>query len=232
MLYTENIVFIHVPKTAGMSITHFLVNALDDQVTVFAPENARSHTFNLAYSQRAAKKLKAAIGTRHENCWQAATLLRQARLPVPCRAFAVARDPAEQLWSYYRHLQKPWIWQRQGMDRFTLRGPYQLAATSGFTEFVEKLENFGMHDDQIAEYYRPGSFEVLDVVAFEDIEEYLVHRFSHHYAFNIAQLEHRNASSMVKVKEEITHEVASKVRSKYPLACAIYSESKKRAWRT
>ena len=48
MIYSKEATFVHVPKTGGMSVTQFLVNALDCPMTIFAQEKATKHSQNAA----------------------------------------------------------------------------------------------------------------------------------------------------------------------------------------
>ena len=230
MLYTEEAVFIHVPKTGGMSITRFLVNALDLPVTVFAAPRAAEHTRNLAASVEALDKLAFVEGRRHAPCPVAVEEIRAAGLPLPQFAFSIVREPVSLMVSYYKHMQKPHVWKLRGQEAGQLKGAPKLAVEGDFDAFVRGAEFYNMTDAQIADYYRPGGFPRLDIVALEHLNDYLRHRFGHHAAFDLAKMERRNTSKAVKAKVEITDETRAFVAEKYPRLTETYRRALDRGW--
>lgn len=232
MLHTPEAAFIHVPKTGGMSVTRFLINSLDDPVTVFAPRDAEKHTLAMAEGRYAAEKLTTLVGSRHETCDAAVRAIKAAGLSLPSRAFSVVRDPARLLWSYYRHLRKPWRLERLKMKPETLTGATKLAMELPFAEFVEKIGSSRMSDEKLADYYRPHGFDHLDVVALEDLSDYLVYAFGHHRSFDISRLPHNNASSMIEVNESLSAKMIGELRDRYPLTYDTYLAARGRVWRS
>ena len=230
MLYHSEAVFIHVPKTGGMSITRFLVNALDGPVTVFAAPRAKEHTFSLADTVEAHDKLSFIAGRRHGPCDAAVKEIEEAGLPVPPLAFSIAREPVSLMVSYYKHMQKPAVWQRRGQDPEKLKGAPKLAMEKSFDAFIRGAEYYNMTDDQIGDYYRPHGFARLDVVALEHLNDYLQYRFGHHAAFDLAKMQHRNTSKHVKEKVEVSDDTRAFLAAKYPLLAETYRKALERGW--
>lgn len=228
MLYTREIAFIHVPKTAGMSITHFLVNALDDPVTVFAPEGAREHTFRMAENEEARRKLSFRVGRRHETCLEAIAAFRRHNLPRPPQGFAVIRDPVDLMLSYYRHMRKPEVWRLRGMTPTTLRGAPRAAISSTFDEFCRAWEFYGLNDREMLAYFDAVSFQNFDIVPVEALSKYLQYRFNEHGRFDISKLGHRNRSGDDVARLSAIHvsqKTASFIRHRYACLTEIYEEA-------
>ncbi|WP_238368361.1 sulfotransferase family 2 domain-containing protein [Mesobacterium pallidum] len=230
MLYHEDALFIHVPKTAGMSVVRFLVNALDGPVTVFAPARAKEHTFSLPATDEARTKMRFVAGRRHGTCDAAMKEIEAAGLAPPACAFAIARDPVSLMVSYYKHMQKPAVWKWRGQSESKLSGAPRLAVEGTFDEFVRGADFYNMTDDEIADYYRPHGFARLDIVALDHLNNYLQHRFGHHAAFDLSKMEHRNTSRHIKEKVIVSDETRAFLAEKYPRLTATYAEALERGW--
>lgn len=231
MLYTEEAVFIHVPKTGGMSVTRFLVNALDLPVTVFAAAKAERHTREkMPADEAAAAKLHFVAGRRHGTCATAVQEIRDAGLPVPPVAFSIVREPGSLMVSYFKHMQKPAVWRLRGQSPDKLTGAPKLAVEGDFDTFVRQAEFYNMSDDDIDDYYQPHGFPRLDVVALEHLNEYLQMRFGHHRAFSLDKMEHRNTSKAVKTRVEVTPDIRTFLEGKYPKLHQTYQRALSRPW--
>ena len=231
MLYTPEAVFIHVPKTGGMSVTRFLVNALDTPVWVFAAERAgRNHTPKLPETPGAAAKLHAVTGRRHASCPTAAEEIRAAGLDLPPVAFSIVREPVALMVSYYKYMHMPKVWKQRGMEPGNLTGAPRLAVEGTFDDFVRRADFYGMDDARLARYYRPAAFERLDIVALEHLDDYLRHRFGHHRAFDGARMDRRNSSGQVEVEVEFGPGTEAAIAAKYPRLAETYRTALKRDW--
>jgi hypothetical protein len=121
MVFNEQLLFVHVPKTGGMSMTHTLLQSLPGKVYCTAPNGHHG-------AQVAAETVLK--GLRHETLPQAAALLqKQGRALADFeRIVCVARNPYEQEASRYRYL-------RMGLPHDA--GPAQTLALAGdFERFV------------------------------------------------------------------------------------------------
>ncbi len=230
MLYHEEAVFIHVPKTGGMSITRFLVNALDGPVTIFAAERAEDHSYTLAATEEARAKMRFAPGRRHGPCDAAVKEIEAAGLPLPACAFSIAREPGSLMVSYYKHMQKPSVWRLRGQNKEQLTGAPKLATEGTFDDFVRGASFYNMSDAQIDDYYQPHGFPRLDIVALDHLNDYLQHRFGHHDAFDLAKMDRRNTSKHVKEKVVISDETRAFLAETYPRLTATYAKALERGW--
>lgn len=233
MIYCEEAVFIHVPKTGGMSVTRFLVNALDCPVTVFAAAQAEGHARGMAATPEAAAKLTFVVGRRHAVCPVAAQEIEAAGLPLPPRAFSIAREPVDLMMSYYKYMHRPQVWRQRGMEEGNLKGAPKIALESTFDEFVRQVDFYGMTDRDLMRYYRPDRFGRLDIVALPHLNDYLTHRFGHHRAFDLEKMEHRNTTKTVKVEAAASDATRAYIATeRYPLLTEVWETALRREWLT
>ena len=185
----------------------------------------------LPASPQARERLTVAVGKRHDTVTAAARTIVAAGLPLSDRVFSVAREPSALLLSYYKHMRKPHVWRRRGMDEASLRLAPRRAMELSFADFVRQIDFYNKSDDAIADYYRAGVFPKTDVVALEDIDDYLQHRFGHHRNFDASALERRNVS---KPKDAggavLDDEIRDFVQQKYPRLAQTHREALQRAW--
>lgn len=231
MICTDEAAFIHVPKTGGMSVTRFLINALDGPVVLFAAGKVDGHIKQLAATPEAAAKMRLVKGRRHARCHTAAEEIRGAGLKLPPLAFSIVREPVSLMVSYYKYMQSPKVWRQRGMEPDKLIGAPKLAMELPFAEFVAKADFYGLTDIQIDEYYQPAEFARLDVVALDHLGEYLTARFAHHAAFDIGKLERRNTSKGVKSEVEVTDAARILIDEKYPLLTQTHRKAQARGWK-
>ncbi|MGB3314374.1 MAG: hypothetical protein WBB85_08170 [Albidovulum sp.] len=225
MLYTKEFVFIHVEKTGGMSLTRFLINALDDPVTVFVPDRGRDHALAMPTTPEAAAKLTCHAGTRHEKPPAALELLEKHGLPVPPFAFAVIRSPVDLMLSYYKHLQKDRVRTRRSANPGGLKPAALMATEVSFDTFARQARFYNMRDRKLMKFYQPDGFPRLDVVPLKRIGDYLTLRFSHHAAFDLAKLEHRNKSKEGQSVSDLDPDTVAHIKATYPKVQALYEEA-------
>lgn len=222
MLHTDKFVFIHVEKTGGMSMTRFLINAVDDPVTVFVPERAHDHAREMATTPEAAAKLTVLTGARHEKPWKAIQTLKEHNLSRPPFAFSVIRHPVDMMLSYYKHVQKAPVLERRGLTPDTLRHAPKVAAENSFDDFCRKVLFYNMRDEQLLNFYRKAGFNRLDVVPLSRIGDYLTLRFSDHKNFDLAKLEHRNRSKDGRKSDDLDPATVQHIKDTYPQTVALY----------
>lgn len=225
MLCTENFAFIHVPKTGGMSVTRFLINAINDPITVFVPKSALEHTRQLADTDRAASKLTCRIGERHENPAQALRLIEKHGLTKPPLAFSVIRHPVDLMLSYYKHMRKPRVWRIRGMSRSDLWGAPKLAMENDFDSFCKKALFYQKTDEELLSYFEPSSFKTLDVVPIERLNEYFSLRLSNQLNFDRSNLEHRNKSDDARTHEDLSRDTIAHIERTYSSVLKAYQRS-------
>lgn len=102
MLITDNVVFIHVPKTAGMSVTRYLIDILPGEKILTVPSGHATVEDGLTIKR----------GSRHENLTDAALVLEElgrSIWDIPL-VLAVIRNPYDLEASrfFYYRIGHPW----------------------------------------------------------------------------------------------------------------------------
>lgn len=186
MLFDDKLLFVHVPKTAGVSITKFLIDNTPGKITL-VEEGYRPHP-SIPLPVRVRVKLSvrkllraggismpASVtiveGNPHWRLFQVQEFLAKLgrRLEDFCAVLAVVRNPYDLEVSRYHFLRKGW----HGV-RGLARGAEQRIAMEGdFEKFALKAPYHGQLPARIEEWYeikgrRP---ENLRIVRFERLEE-------------------------------------------------------------
>jgi len=200
MLFTDKVLFIHVPKTAGMSITRFMIDNMRGDVTISIP---RGHS-------PGDPRIREIVGIRHERLHEAQTLL--ATLGRKLSDFelilSVMRNPYDLEVSYYFQKRKPLAWER-GRAK-------ELAMTGNFLEFVRRAPFNGRLPVRIEEWYQidgkaPPNLRAL---RFENIERELCEAVG-----PLMPIEHklgvRNAADHAPFREFLSPEVEEAIYRKY-----------------
>ena len=138
MLFNDKLIFIHIPKTGGMSCSRYLARVLQPTVHVCSEvslqEVARERVDGLVAQPHI---------PRHSTLAEALPLIEQVdgrTLQDFDRVVAVIRHPFALEYSFYRHLQKPTVRKRLKGGR-----PELALAMGPFDEFARK-----------ANYHQPG----------------------------------------------------------------------------
>ncbi len=135
MICNETLIFVHVPKTGGMSITEALLKCLPRPVYYFLPS---------AESARAPKDVDIMPGRRHEFLEEAIGLAAGLGI-TPKRIIACIRNPYEMEVSRFFYLRKGRPWDK---------GPAQdLAMTNDFVKFAVGSPYHGRTASQIEHYF-------------------------------------------------------------------------------
>lgn len=193
MLVTKDLLFIHVPKTGGISATGFLLNNLPGELHLFGPESSYEHIRSLIRFDDVHDRLRFVRGKLHETLQEAAGVLagmgrELQELPA---IVAAVRNPYDLEVSHFLHLQKPKVIARRGDTSPACR----LAVAGDFETFAEEAPFYGKNPSQIERFYTiEGAMpENLQLIRFESLPEdweravapFSLKRFS---------LEHRNLS--------------------------------------
>jgi len=225
MLCTESFVFIHVPKTGGMSVTRFLINATDEPVSVFGRERGRQHCFDMAITPDRAEKLNYVAGNRHATPAKGIKMIREMGLPVPSWGFCVIRHPIDLMISYYKHMRKPWVWKSRGLDRDSLTGDLKNAVEKDFSHFCSRSLFYGHDDHELSEFYDSNPIDRLDIVPLNRISSYLQVSFGDSRNFSEAELEHRNKSSEDWGRKDVDEKSQALICSRYPSILKLYQDA-------
>lgn len=136
MIWNDEIVFIHVPKTAGMSMTSMLVQGLKGRVfmTGHDKHEVRGNVTLL-------------MGGRHETMSQAQTLLEMYNRPLSSfqKVIAVMREPYTLEISRYNYLKIGHPWDA---------GPAQkIAMSTDFKGYLNEAPFFGYNPPRLDVFY-------------------------------------------------------------------------------
>ncbi len=179
MIWNESVLFIHAPKTAGMSMTSLLCNHLSGSVNVTGPFEEQFLEGSVTYIP----------GKRHETLIDAASFFtyRNVRLEQFEKIFVVMRNPYELELSRFAYLQK---------DLPQDRGKAQEIALGGdFREYLATAPFFGMNPPRLDLYYHCNGIIPDNLVIFRyerlsaDIEQHLAPYLEADY-----ELPHENRS--------------------------------------
>ena len=178
MIFNDDVMFIHVPKTGGMSVTAYLLNNLPGQIYLTVPEEAFEHARSRAMFPDVYERLNLLPGTRHEDLAAAKQVAAGLgrRLQDFKLILAIVRNPYDLEVSYYCHLRKERI-RKEGELRRTTGSrsaplAWTLAAAGDFETFARQAPYYGRLPSRIERYYsiRGQTPANMKIVRLEDID--------------------------------------------------------------
>jgi len=170
MLFNDEVMFLHVPKTGGMSITTYLLNNLPGTIYLSVPPAAFDHASRSAKFADVRERLQLVPGRRHEDLFQAGQIagkfgrsLQDFKLIM-----AVVRNPYDLEVSYYCHLRKESVRKRSGRGRLAT----SLAASGDFETFAKSAPYYGHLPSRIERYYSlsGGTPDNMQIIRLEEID--------------------------------------------------------------
>src|SRR5829696_2234036 len=144
MLFNRDVLFIHVPKTGGMSLTQYLLEALPPPIYYFHPG---------VDGDKSGNGIVHVDGLRHETLAEAESIVREYgydlyKFPL---VLAVLRNPYALEVSRYAYLRKGNLWDR-GSNQ-------QLAMNEDFETFTIESHDHGGASRPLERYFlRDGQF--------------------------------------------------------------------------
>lgn len=198
MIFNDEFLFIHVPKTAGMSVSDALLNSLRGSVHYAVQEGHGA--------RMAAEKI--IPGKRHQTLASANLYFKQAKLNHRVENFkyvmAMVRNPYEMEVSRYHYLRKGHLWDK-GLNA-------DLALAGNFADFVAGSRWWF----QFRDYYTVNGIipENLYIVRFENFEQTIQLTFGDcfHKKFQVKRL---NKSHSTDYRRYYTDELEELVYKKY-----------------
>lgn len=227
MVIGDDYVFIHTPKTGGMSITRFLLNNTDGAITLVIPEQAIAHAETTLMFPDIRERLGFAVGKRHETIPEAIARFGDALRGK--RIFTFVRHPVDLMTSYYFHMRKKSVMKLRGMEPGNARGDLKLAQESDIEEFCRTARFYGMKDDRLSSYFRSADSNFpVDCIPLPQAGAYLEQRFGCHRNFGREPLNARNVSSERSKLTGLSEDARNAIIAKYPLTHEIYQDSLQR----
>ncbi len=179
MIWTDDILFLHVPKTGGISTTRFLLTNLEGRVQ-YTANHPVDEAPDAEYHE----------GPRHETLVQAEAFHSPRGRSVGdfAAVFAVMRNPYDLEVSRYHYL-------RKGHD--VDRGRAQdLAIDDDFEKYLAEAPFFGSFPPRLDRYFRIGDYlpKNLHVLRFERLSTDLAEKLSDFLVEEPVPLPHLNKS--------------------------------------
>lgn len=152
MLISDDVVFLHVPKTGGRSISEYLVNNLRGPMALSLGYKAATTAVRPYAFDDVASRVEIFRGRRHEDMAEAAAILheRGRELPEVPLVVAMIRNPYDLEVSHFEHLRKASVVARRGPES----PPVRAAATGDFGHFVRHAPFFGCLPAEMERYYQ------------------------------------------------------------------------------
>jgi hypothetical protein len=214
MLISDRVLFLHVPKTGGLSVSDYLVHNLAGPIEESLGAKVDPHAERQFPFADLPGRVRVFPGRRHEDLRQATDVLaeRGRSLADFDVVLAVVRNPYDLEVSHFEHLRKPSVIERRGEDAPPVR-----AATSGdFGYFVEHAPFYGCLPARMERYYTlDGEVPVnLRLVRFEQLSE-AVREAVAPYSLDRWPFPHVNASIRRPYRDYLTPAIEQAIYDKY-----------------
>ena len=242
MLLTDRLLFLHVPKTGGTSVTSFLIRNLPGQITSTEPAELPSQMSDLPFSARAKLQLKQwrrdigflrhprlrrIPGVRHETLKQAAqTLTGLGRNLADFETIiAVIRNPYDLEVSRFHFFRRGHL----GIRGFAHEYAEELAQSGDFTAFAERAAYHGHLPGRIEDWFEidgriPANLRIL---RFETLQADLARELAP-FCRMVSPLPWLNASAHAPYRDYLTPRIESAIYQKYrwPFDRGFYSRER------
>ncbi len=222
MIFTESLIYIHTPKTAGMSLQSFLVQHLIAEKIYLVTESKENDLNKLKDYGR---NIEWIHGGRHLNIDESMEIYRTKFSTEPKIILTIIREPVEIIYSYYHHLLKPSVLKFRGMTEENMWGDPKRARELNFNDFASKPNCFyAMSDEKLMRYYE--SFEDLNI---EIVPLPYLNRYLSNFQYlkdEKTEMEKRNAST--KTNQVIKNKTKEIIYNNYERFSKKYLEIEKK----
>lgn len=208
MVFNKDVLFIHLGKTGGMSVTDYLCNTLKPPVYHVLPQSHLENSKPLGYEQRIP-------GNRHGSLSVAQEIIAPFNLKLSDfkLIFVVVRNPFDLHFSYFKHLQQPHIRKRLGNNT---KSKKRLDAAMGeYDDFAQKP--FVHYNGDLAAFFeiegrRPDN---LQIVNFEELNT-KIPELIRPFSVNDYPFPHRNKSkASIEQPQKMSEKSIAAIKHKY-----------------
>jgi len=202
MIFNENFLFLHIPKTAGMSLSSALINSLKGSVVYSVPQGHGGKF-------KSGGNLSIVDGIRHEDLYQARNFFSiykgpQRSLDDFKMIFIVIRNPYDLEVSRYHYLRLGYAWSKGVAQTLALAGDFSEYVKNSTTFF--KLENYILIDGMLPPNLRVLRFETFSREIDITIGEFLAKPL---------ELKHENKTKRASYREYIDEDLEPYIYIKY-----------------
>jgi len=201
VIFNDHVLFIHAPKTAGMSVSHYLLSHLEGDIYITAPAG---------HEKENSGRVHVLEGMRHEWLHKAAEILKPHGRSVESfqRIISAIRNPYDLEVSRFHYLR--------------LGHPYdagyaqELALTGNFKEFCKSAPYVGRNPSNVAAWYILGQrlLPSMRIVRVENLERGLADALSGFVSGHV-ELPRINVTAHEPYERYIDAEVEEYIYRKY-----------------
>jgi hypothetical protein len=218
MIFTKSLIYIHTPKTAGMSLQSFLVEHLTDEKIYIVTESKES---DLNRIKKYGRNVEHIYGGRHLNIDESLAIYKTKFSTDPKIILTIIREPVEIIYSYYHHLLKPSVLKFRGMTEDNMWGDPKSAREMNFNDFASMPKCFyGMSDDKLMGYYESSEDLNIEIVPLPHLNRYLSNL--QYLKKEKTEMEKRNSS--MKTNQAISNKTKEIVYDNYARFTKKYLE--------
>ncbi len=201
MLWCEDYLFVHYPKTAGKTLTRFFLQAWPRPIAGYI---SKGQVSELAGCEL--EKTGIVVGRGHENLTQSARIIADEGRDVrQMKAiFCCIRNPYDLMVSNYHFM-------RQTYKENNDRPNFVIAHENNFVDYCEKVGVSTPRNWMTLNGEQP---ENLQIICFENLADDLS-RYADQFGFNMPQLSHLNASARAHYSEYMCERAEKAIAEKF-----------------
>lgn len=189
MLWCDDYLFVHYPKTAGKTLTKFFLQAWSHPISGYI---SAGQVKELADCEL--EKTNIVVGRGHENLTESSKIIADAggNIADMKGLFCCIRNPYDLMVSNYHFMRQEYRWKAN-----KVRANFIIAAENDFASFCEKVSVSSPRNWMCIDGQQP---ENLQIIQFEKMNDDLNH-YSEKFGFDMPVLGHLNASKRAHYSE-------------------------------
>ena len=209
MVFNHEVLFLHLGKTGGTSVSWFLCNTLQPPVFIVAQKGILEKTKPQGYEFLIG-------GKRHANLPEAQGIVGKYGMKLTDfkLILVMVRNPVDIEFSHYRHLGKQKVMQRAGKLAGNTRLNSRIKAAQGsFQDFA--LTKFTHYEGQLKDFFviknkMPQNLKIIRTEEMNEVIPDLLRPFQKHYK----PLPHRNKSDEA-ARKDLSRKALRNIYTKY-----------------